>query len=504
MSISFNNIPSTQRTPGSYVEVDNSRALQGLFPNPHKALIIGQKLKPAEGPTKPSETLIAITSDNLADGYFGAGSPLARMCNMFKSINPNTELYAIAISDTGYTAKASGTLQTSIAISANGFSCGGAGTFYMMINGTAVNVTMVSTWSTTDINSAIVAKVNSMSQLPVIASTNAASAINFIAVVSGLNGNYIDVRHNYHNYQSYPAAFSGDSVKWTSMANGAGAPDLGSAWTIIENEQFHYIVQPYTDSDNLTEIEDELEDRFGPLEDKQGHGFTAYPGAQASCASLGNGRNSPHNTIIGVNSSPHAPEEWAAALGAQAAFYLNQDPARPLQTLPLTGILPPLIDNRFTRAERELLLYDGIATWYVDNGGRVLIERCITTYQTNAFGIVDPSYLDVNTLATLGEIRYQFNARMTTRFLSARYKLADDGFPVQPGSYVVTPSVIKQEIIALFVLLQDDGLIENLDDFKNNLVVERDTSDRNRVNVLLPADVVNQFRIVAGLLQFIL
>ena len=37
--ISFNNIPDTIRTPGAYVEIDNSRALKGLIQNPHKVLI---------------------------------------------------------------------------------------------------------------------------------------------------------------------------------------------------------------------------------------------------------------------------------------------------------------------------------------------------------------------------------------------------------------------------------------------------------------------------------
>jgi len=64
--------------------------------------------------------------------------------------------------------------------------------------------------------------------------------------------------------------------------------------------------------------------------------------------------------------------------------------------------------------------------------------------------------------------------------------------------------MIKQETIALFTLLRDKGYIENLDDFIENLVVERDVTDRNRVNVLLPPDLINQFRVLAGLVQFIL
>ena len=500
MTISFNNIPDSIRTPGSYTEIDNSRALQGLAQNPHKALIIGQKT--SDG-LSPVEIIKQITSDGLADGFFGVGSVLARMCNKFKENNPNTELHAIALSNDGGV-KAEGIIKFD-----SGLSATANGTYYLMINGQKAYVTITSAWSITDVNSAVLAKINSADTLPVIASTSASAAgsdhIVIVAKQSGTLGNYIDVRANYYTGQSNPAGWSEQGILHDSLAGGSVDPDLGDAWSVIENEQYHYIIQPYIDSSNLGEIESELEDRFKPLEDLQGHGFAAVRGTQASCTTLGNSRNSPHNTIWGLYGSPTSPEEMAAGWGAIAAWNLNNDPARPLHTLKVKGILAPAVGDRFSRAERDILLYDGIATNIYDASGNILIERSITTYQTNALGVTDPSYLDIQTLATLGEIRYQYKVRMVNRFIVPRMKLADDTFPVQPGTNVVTPRTIKQEIIALFTELQNDaGLIENLADFVENLIVERDSSDQNRVNVILPPDLINQFRILATKIQFIL
>jgi len=501
MAITFNQIPENIRTPGAWVEIDNSRALGNrLVQNPHKALIIGQRI--TEGSVQP-EVLTAITNETLANGYFGDGSQIARMCAMFKENNPNTELWAVALSDAAGAVKASGTIQTSIALSATGFSCSGGGTYYLMVNGVKCYAPLTSGWSTADVNSAIAAVVNANSAIGVTASTNATSALNLIAVNGGTNGNYINIRVNYYTGQSDPLCFI-DSATITVMAAGATDPDLAGVWTIIDGERFNYIIQPYIDASNLTEIEGELEDRFGPMINLQGHGFTAVRGTAASCTTLGNTRNSPHNTIIGAYDSPTDPCEWAAALGAVAASNLNNDPARPLQYLKLKDVKVPPLANRFSRSERDTLLYDGIATYTWDQGGNVLIERCITTYQTNATGALDPSYLDIQTLATLGEIRDQFLIRMTNRFIVPRFKLADNGFPVQPGSYIATPSTVRQECIALFTLLRDNGLVENLDNFVENLVVERDSTDPNRVNVLMPPDLVNQFRVLAGTIMFIL
>ncbi len=509
MAISFNNIPDTTRVPGAYVEIDNSRALKGLVQNPHKVLIVGQRL-PA-GATVHYDTLMAITRDNLADGYFGPGSVAARMCNKFKENNPNTELFAMAIGSGGAGTQAEAMLDFSgVVISTNGVS--GTGGLYMMINGTKIPYTIVSHDSSGDIVLGLKAVINGLSDLPVVAAegdTGATSGeLHLSAVCSGSLGNFIDIRFNYYEGQSTPtnvfAAASISTLHSVSMAGGAGTIELGDVWAVIGNEQFHYIIQPFVDTAHLVALETELEDRFLPLEDLQGHGFTCVNYSHASCTAIGNARNSPHNTIVGAYKTPNAPEEWAAAWGAVAAWNLNNDPARPLHFLKLKGILPPTVEDRFIRSERETLLYDGIATHIVDSGGNVLIERSITTYQSNALGLPDPSYLDVTTLATLGEIRYQYKTRMINRFIIPRFKLADDTFPAQPGSKVATPKTVKSETIALFTLLYQKGLIENLDDFIDNLVCERDLADRNRINVLLPADIINQFRVLAANLQFIL
>ncbi|WP_241087408.1 phage tail sheath C-terminal domain-containing protein [Candidatus Vondammii sp. HM_W22] len=169
--------------------------------------------------------------------------------------------------------------------------------------------------------------------------------------------------------------------------------------------------------------------------------------------------------------------------------------------MPLTGILPPVVEARWTMEERNLILYDGIASYTVDAGGRVLIERQITTYQKNAFGVPDPSYLDVTTPATLSYIRYATRARITQKF--PRHKLADDGTRFGPGQAIVTPSVIRAELLALFRELEEKGLVENFDQCKTDLLVERNNDDRNRIDVLSSPDLVNQFRVFANQIQFI-
>jgi phage tail sheath gpL-like len=488
--ISFNNIPTTKRTPGALVEIDNSRALKGLFANPHKALILC--MKETDG-SAANAALMAITSDNLADGYFGDGSIGARMCRTFKKNNPNTELYAMALSG--------GTVRASAYLSFGGSVTAAGAYVYLLIGGEKVYSPVTSGWSAIDVNSAVASDVNANANLCCVASVSAAGGFRLLAKGSTVLANQFDVRMNFYDGQSTPP---GITYVLSTFAGGAGSPDVDDAWTVIDDIQFQHIINPFNDTTNLAAMATELDARFGPEVDKQGHCWTAYRGALASGAALGNSFNSPHITLIPFYESPTNPDEWSAAWGAVAASKLNDDPGRPLQYLALKNVIAPRDTTRWTDAERNTLLYDGCATFFVDASGNVMIERSITTYKTNAAGSLDASYLDVETLFILMEIRYQFKATMLTRFISQRYKLADDTFPVQAGMMVATRKTIQQEIISLFTKLHQKGLIENIEDFITNLIVERNADDVNRIDVLLPPDLINQFRILAGQIQFIL
>ena len=59
----------------------------------------------------------------------------------------------------------------------------------------------------------------------------------------------------------------------------------------------------------------------------------------------------------------------------------------------MLGIVAPRRQNQYTLTERNSLLYAGMSTFTVDDDGTVRLEGVITTYQKNAFGAPDNSYL---------------------------------------------------------------------------------------------------------------
>jgi len=241
---------------------------------------------------------------------------------------------------------------------------------------------------------------------------------------------------------------------------------------------------------------------FGPTVQRDGHAWAGLSGSHGTLTTFGAGQNSPHLSVLGLRGVPTPPWECAATLAAVSVPALAADPARPVQTLQLPGITAPRITDRFTFQERDLLLRDGISTFRTNDAGQVFIERVVTTYQTSPGGAEDISYLDVETLKTLAFLRYDLRTMISLRF--PRHKLADDGTAFARGQNVVTPGTLRAEIIARFLQWEALGLVEGVDQFKSGIIVVRNGSDPNRVDALLPPDLVNQFRVLAAQIEFIL
>jgi phage tail sheath gpL-like len=129
-----------------------------------------------------------------------------------------------------------------------------------------------------------------------------------------------------------------------------------------------------------------------------------------------------------------------------------------------------------------------------------MISRETTTYQLNLYGFSDDAYELVTTMSTLARIIRNQRHAITSKY--PRHKLANDGTKFGPGQAIVTPGIIKAELVAEYQIDMWNGLVENIREFKANLLVERDPNDPNRVNVLYPPDLINQLRIFAVLAQF--
>lgn len=490
MAIDFLGIPINLLTPGQYVEFDNSKAVGGLVAMPNRILVFAPCLETGKG---VANIPVQVTNSGQARELLGVGSIGADMLASMFDVTTTVETWVVPIADPGAGATATGKLEVSGKQTE-------AGTISLYIAGTLVQVGVTVQDTAAVIAKSIEDAVNE-ANLAVTAKASD-SSVTLTARHKGTIGNDCDIQLNYYASQRTPA---GLAIKVTAMSGGTGSVDLTDALAKIgDQKQYRTMVLPFDDDAILAKVEDTLDKLFGPLVQKECVCWWGTKGTVGELNTKLSTRNSPLMVCMtSEKNAPYPSYRKTAVAAMTGAYYLNIAPARPLQTLQLPGLLPTKPEDCWIREERDLVLSYGGATTLVDDGGNVALERTVTNYKTNASGLVDPSYRDVETIYTLGYMRYTLRARISQLF--PRHSLVDDTTIIPAGKDGITqPKSIRSEIIALAQDWIEDGLMENLEQFKQELVVERDSKDRCRVNARLPADLVNQLRVFAAQIQFIL
>lgn len=318
---------------------------------------------------------------------------------------------------------------------------------------------------------------------------------------AGTLGNDIDFRTNYLGSAAGERLPAGVTVTPAQTVTGATDPSLSTAITAMGTEAYDYVLCPLATTTVLDALKSEMDDRWAYNRQIYGHVVSGKRETAANLLIFGAGRNNRHETVFGFYDYPSPVWDIVGAAGGQLANLLDSDPALPEQSLTLDGIVFPKIGStgRFTDAQRESLLEGGVATFTVGRNSCAL-ERAITTYQTNAQDIADPTYLDIQTAFTMMRCARYMKRRIVQKF--GRKKLASDGSRLPAESNVVTPSVVFNELVMVYGDLIELGWVEDMDWFKSNAKVVRDANDVNRLNVLFPPDFVNQLRVFATLFRF--
>lgn len=496
MPIAFQQINLASRLPGYQVEFDNSQAITGLVTDLSRAVMFGQKLSTG---TAPVGVPTRVLSPDHGVALAGRGSMAAEMCRLYKKNNGKIDLYLVALEDNpeGQVASASVTIAgPATSASTRALYVG----YSPALAYTRIDFAVAAGATAAQVATSLVTAINSRPDLVFTAAVDGTdpAKVNLTARHKGEAMNGLDMRLSYYVTDQVN---DGLTLTLAPFAGGSGNPDLADALAGLGDMHFHSAIMPYCDGANLAKIRAEFEARNHATRQKEGQVYACYRGANhAALTTLSATQNSEILTPIHNYGVPTASYNVAAIAGAVAAYQADIDPARPLQTLELVGMAAPAIADRFDDDERNLLLYDGISTFKVTDDGRCIIERMITSYQVNAFGLPDESYLDTETVATLFVLRRTLRARWAQKF--PRHKLADDGTNFGPGQAIVTPSVLRAETIALARDWEYRGWVENLEDFKAKLIVERNADDRSRADSLIPPDLVNGFRRFAGLVQF--
>ena len=484
MPVPIRYIPANLLVPGQYQEIDNS--LAGAQGDIKKALLIGYKLSSSNAESgKPVNVLSGMKAHEL----FGYGSPAAIMAETFLALNKVEELYVLPIPEP----EAGTAWKKEFSVSGT---AAAAGAIHIVVNGCGFDAAISAGADAEAVAAAITAKINSELTLPVFAEADLGN----VTVLSNVKGTV-----GSNNNIFIISSATGISVAETATAGGTGETKIKSFLTGLGEVRYNFIAGDFNSAENIRASSDELESRYGPMRQIGGRMFIALFGVMGSKTEEGTmlekaGEvNSPHIVLIPRGNNPELPCVWAAAWCAAACRILADDPAANTYDTKITGLIGGV---EFNAEARQKLLEAGIATYRLDTTGNVLIERLVTSYTENTDGGRDTSYLDVQVTETVDAVRTYINAEAKKKFKT--WKLASTEENFGSGARVMTAGVFRSFLAELYqeVFIKEKQWCQDFDNYKKSILIEVKAGSKTRLEYSHQPNLIGQFYIGAGLLQF--
>ena len=487
MAVQFNAIPSNILVPLFYAEFNSGGT---PYQNIPRLLLVGQKL--SGGTALANQAYGPIASEDDAIAQFGLGSMLHYMYLSARGNAQFIPIYALPLADPAG-ASATGTVVFGTAPGITGLGA-------VRITGVVVTFQINASDTTANMATNLAAQIN-LNNLPFTA-TASTNTVTLTYRHVGAAGNGLDV--SLPGVAPVPAnglsnLLTATNTTITAPSGGSGVPVLTTALANLVNIEYDWIAGAYADTTSLNAVGAFLNDqtgRWSPYYQLYGHYVTATYGTLSALTTLGAGRNDQHASIIGMQTLPTPPYQVAAAAAAVACAHMANPPecSRPLQTLPLYGVLPPdAIANWWHISDRQALYATGIGALNVMPSRLVQIDRLVTTYQYTASGAPDATFRD---LEKMGQGMY--GIRYLRTYVLQRYGRAALA-PSDPYNVgLATPKSIKNDLIHAYNDLVALGLASSPQTFQNYVQVQINALDPTRVDVLFPIEFVNQLRIFAA------
>tara|TARA_Y100000310_G_scaffold344838_1_gene459890 strand:- start:11292 stop:12758 length:1467 start_codon:yes stop_codon:yes gene_type:complete len=479
-------VPNNILVPFVSADIDSSLATTGAETLPIQALLIGQKLS---GGTMAVDTPVLVTGSDQVGKLAGYGSALHRASIRWFQNNRVSTVYIVAIADGGSATASVQEIQLTGTATASG-------ELSVYVDGDRYSTSVAVGDTASAVATALIAVV-AADPSRVVDLTYVTDNMTFTNRNLGIAVGDMDIRVNYYDSDELPAGLVLGTDTFTA---GTVDPDISDALDNIGDTWFNVLVAPYSDETNLEKVEIYLASQADPLVQKPGMYYTAKKDTRANLITFATNasRNSQYVSLIAATNQPDSINGVSAAVASRVAESVQDDPAVPLHRMTLTGVLPVVEQDRWTLIERNQLVENGITTLTQNNG--VQTEGMVTMYLKNSAGAEDTALRYQNTLFILFRLQYTFVQRILSKY--GRAKLADNSDRMSAGQVVMTPETGRAEAIAWFIEQEAAGQVENLDQFKDELVVSRPSNNPNRMDWLLPPDLVNQFIIGSAVIQF--
>lgn len=472
-NIAFDTIPASIRRPLVYSEFNTRLALNGLSANRQKMVIVAQKT--AEGTQLPHMP-VDVFSDDQAAQLAGPGSIAHQMVVAALKANRRLALSMVLLADSPQHSAASASLSLEVVTPSSGV-------VRFSIGGVAMQIVATVASTSTSLAIDLMNVVNQQPNLGVLAETNG-DIVTLGAKNRGELGNRIVWQFDLTASDFPPGLnFPGFVNARVPFTGGNGSPDITPALTAVFTAGSKLMACPYTDDANLLALRGHLAETGNSTEKRGCFCWFGSTATLAQATGLAGGRNDERMGVALLRGTHSAP--WAVASAMAAIDAGEEDPTRPLNTLELAGLHVPAVADWLGNNEMETCLYSGVTPLEVGPGGRVQVVRAITTYTRNPLNAPDAALLDRTTIKALDYARTVYTNDQKIRF--AREKITER-----------TLRAVRVRAYELALLLEELEIFRNVNQFKDDFIVELDLQDASRINMKIPAPVVPGLHVLAS------
>jgi phage tail sheath gpL-like len=484
VTIDVEEVPLSTKKPDAYFEIDTTSGFRGVPTGPKRVLLIG--LKSPAG-VRPVERIDLVTSTDQARAFYGDGSQLARMCLAALRAYALAPIHAIALDERPGAPAAGSVTITGTATGA------GAGIFHLAGRKVAIQIDVGD--APTALNGKLVAACENVRDLPVTAALDpAGDRVLFTARHNGAEGNFVTLR----------AEMTAPGITLTTsgprLTGGTGVEDLQPALSVAAPRRYQLIAVGAGDAGNLAALREHLAVYGGALEMKGQVGISANTSTSALTETMTQAALSNHERLqlCILPDTDTLPAELAAAFAAVRAS--EQDPARPINGLPLRGVLAPDADRLLTSLEQETALNGGVTPLDVRDGVVVVVRSVVTRHLVPGGG-EDFSLLDHTVIEQLDFYRDALRVRFRLKF--ERHKLMQDADGAEVPPNTLTPKVARSEMIDVARTLARLGYLQSPESVLDQFAAQINEADPNRIDLIAPAAIVPGAHVIAGRLKLL-
>lgn len=479
---------------------------------PQKVLFVGQM---TSGTATPGTLVQNIGVSGEEGALFGNHSLLAGMIRAARRMNQSTQFDALPLADNGAGVAATGSIAfTGVAASANTLTV----TIGSLANYT-FSIAVPAGQSAAATATAVAAAINANAYVPVSAAV-ATATVNLTALNKGTLANKIGIR--------VIDLDSTQTVVVTQMSGGATNPVLTTVFDPIASIRYQTVAWPnsYTKSTVTTFLDGRFNVTNNVLD---GVAYCSNTDTYSNLVTLGNGLNSKSLLILGNKQisdgsaiyelDDEIASQWAAivalrlTLGADISQFvigsggsLDTFGGPSLASLPYFNTpLPdlPLIDptNEWIVSEQAGLNTAGIS--YLGNNPsrtQIIAGDMFTTYKTNSASIPDPSFVYLNNVHTISQVREYYYVNFRSNYAQTRLTSGD----LIPNVNMANATSISSFCDQLFSDLGDQALAQKgenaLQFYKRNRTVTLDLS-AGSATIAMIVPIVVQLRVVLATIQ---